>query len=111
MYMPEYMQDLNRLIREEQQKPLGNRYCFLLDKRGCLTLIKGYSHSGRHCTKINGVMLAVFVYDNSLSISEYLHFHCEFLNEPLYLRCCSYLHEWIDFKPRPHMRHLGEPTF
>ena len=26
----------------------------------------------------------------------YLHFHCESLNEPLHLRCGSYLHEQID---------------
>ena len=25
----------------------------------------------------------------------YLHFHCESLNEPLHLRCGSYLHEQI----------------
>ena len=25
----------------------------------------------------------------------YLHFNCESLNEPLHLRCCSYLHERI----------------
>ena len=27
---------------------------------------------------------------------EYLHFHCESLNEPLHLRCGLYLHEQID---------------
>ena len=26
-------------------------------------------------------------------IEQYLHFHCESLNEPLHLRCGSYLHE------------------
>ena len=30
------------------------------------------------------------------SIGLYLHFHCESLNEPLYLRYGSYLHEQID---------------
>ena len=29
-------------------------------------------------------------------ITYYLHFHCESLNEPLHLRCGSYLHEQID---------------
>ena len=28
-------------------------------------------------------------------IIEYLHFHCESLNEPLHLRCGSYHHEQI----------------
>ena len=27
----------------------------------------------------------------------YLHFHCESLNEPLHLRCGSYLHNFIVF--------------
>ena len=31
------------------------------------------------------------------SILQYLHFHCESLNEPLHLRCGLYLHEQIDF--------------
>ena len=29
-------------------------------------------------------------------IQQYLHFHCESLNEPLHLRCGSYLHDQID---------------
>ena len=29
-------------------------------------------------------------------IFEYLHFHCESLNEPLHFRCGSYLREQID---------------
>ena len=35
--------------------------------------------------------------------SEYLHFHCESLNEPLHLRCGSYLHEQIDLS-HTHIR-------
>ena len=27
---------------------------------------------------------------------KYLHFHCKSLNEPLYLRCCSYIHKQIN---------------
>ena len=33
----------------------------------------------------------------------YLHFHCESLNEPLHLKCCSYLHEQIDLS-HTHIR-------
>ena len=33
----------------------------------------------------------------------YLHFHCESLNEPLHLRCGSYLHEHIDLS-HTHIR-------
>ena len=29
-------------------------------------------------------------------MKQYLHFHCESLNEPLHLRCGSYLHEQMD---------------
>ena len=29
---------------------------------------------------------------------QYLHFHCESVNEPLHLRCGSYLHEQIDLR-------------
>ena len=35
--------------------------------------------------------------------SIYLHFQCESLNEPLHLRCGSYLHEQIDFS-HTHIR-------
>ena len=37
------------------------------------------------------------------SLYLYLHFHCESLNEPLHLRCGSYLHEQIDFS-HTHIR-------
>ena len=40
----------------------------------------------------------------------YLHFHCESLNEPLHLRCGSYLHEQITFEPHQHTRHLSGLT-
>ena len=36
-------------------------------------------------------------------ISEYLHFHCESLNEPLHVRCGSYLHEQVDLS-HTHIR-------
>ena len=39
----------------------------------------------------------------SSSFLKYLHFHCESLNEPLHLRCGSYLHEQIDFS-HTHIR-------
>ena len=34
---------------------------------------------------------------------QYLHFHCESLNEPVHLRCGSYLHEQIDLS-HTHIR-------
>ena len=33
----------------------------------------------------------------------YLHFHCESLNEPVHLRCGSYLHEQVDLS-HTHIR-------
>ena len=37
------------------------------------------------------------------SFKKYLHFHCQSLNEPLHLRCGSYLHEQIDLS-HTHIR-------
>ena len=34
-------------------------------------------------------------------IHTYLHFHCESINDPLHLRCGSYLHEQIDLSHDP----------
>ena len=49
------------------------------------------------CHKIDKP-LVVYRYDvqnNFAYITVYLHFRCEILNEPLHLRCGSYLHEQI----------------
>ena len=35
-------------------------------------------------------------------INKYLHFHRESLNEPLHLRCGSYLHEQNDLSHTPY---------
>ena len=40
---------------------------------------------------------------NCMYVMLYLHFHCESLNEPLHLRCGSYLHEQIDLS-HTHIR-------
>ena len=52
--------------------------------------------------RIWGCGLNGFVYEGMNHISNvkvhlYLHFPCESLNEPLHLRCGSYLHEQSDF--------------
>ena len=43
------------------------------------------------------VLIAIYVRN------KYLHFNCKSLNEPLHLRCGSYLHEQIDFS-HTHIR-------
>ena len=47
-----------------------------------------------YLNKVNGVAVVN---------TKYLHFHCESLNEPLRLRCGSYLHEQIDLS-HTHIR-------
>ena len=54
--------------------------------------------------RLCGCGLNRFVHEGMNNISNvkvhlYLHLHCESLNEPLHLRCGSYLHEQIDLSP------------
>ena len=46
--------------------------------------------------KIFNVKVHLKTRSGNVNITQYLHFHCESLNEPLHLRCGSYLHELID---------------
>ena len=48
-------------------------------------------------------LITLFLGSSKVVSTKYLHFHCESLNEPLHLRCGSYLHEQIELS-HTHIR-------
>ena len=52
---------------------------------------------------ISNVKVHLKTPSGNVNITQYLNFHCEPLNEPLHLRCGSYLHEQIDLS-HTHIR-------
>ena len=52
----------------------------------------------QHMKPVQNYIVGYYVHVMPLYMYLYLHFHsdCESLNEPLHLRCGSYLHEQID---------------
>ena len=56
-----------------------------------------------HLSSMLGLKVHEDIIMQTGNIYLYLHFHCESLNEPLHLRCGSYLHEQIDLS-HTHLR-------
>ena len=60
-----------------------------------------FVHEGMNT--ISNVKVHLKTRSGNVNILKYLHFHCESLNEPLHLRCGSYLHEQVDLS-HTHIR-------
>ena len=74
----------------------------VLTNTDSMTITKNISYVLKQKIEQLPVMCIEKYYDIEV-ITYYLHFYCESLNEPLHLRCGSYLHEQIDLS-HTHIR-------
>ena len=70
-------------------------------QRVCWRGLNRYVHEAMN--SISNVKVHLKTHSGNVNILQYLHFHCESLNELLHLRCGSYLHEKIDLS-HTHIR-------